>query len=181
MFKTRAILLTVVFLSVMSGHISAFTLRGVIIDKLTGDVLIGATVVVKEKPSVGAAAGLDGTFHLKDLPENEKMTLVARYLGYHVGEVVISPKTENIKIELEPQSHSLNEVVVEAKYDRSTDMGARYIERSYRNECDERPQYRDFARCNGGQCPRPHIGCNDGTGKFGRRAVCRVARYGQTV
>ena len=40
----------------MSGHISAFTLRGVIIDKLTGDVLIGATVVVKEKPSVGAAA-----------------------------------------------------------------------------------------------------------------------------
>lgn len=130
MFKTRAILLTVAFLSGMSGHISAFTLRGVIIDKLTGDVLIGATVVVKEKPSVGAAAGLDGTFHLKDLPENEKMTLVARYLGYHVGEVVISPKTENIKIELEPQSHSLNEVVVEAKYDRSTDMGARYIERS---------------------------------------------------
>ena len=114
----------------MSGHVSAFTLRGVVIDKLTGDVLIGATIVVKERPSVGAAAGLDGTFHLKDLPENEKMTLVARYLGYNVEEVVISPKTENIKIELEPQSHNLNEVVVEAKYDRSTDMGARYIERS---------------------------------------------------
>lgn len=58
------------------------------------------------------------------------MTLVARYLGYNEGVYEISSETENLRIELEPQSHDLHEVKVEARYDRATDMGARYIERS---------------------------------------------------
>lgn len=73
---------------------------------------------------MGTAAGLDGTFQLKDLPQNMKMTLVARYLGYNEGVYEISSETENLRIELEPQSHDLHEVKVEARYDRATDMGA---------------------------------------------------------
>ena len=86
MFKAKVIL-SILMVFVASSHMaSAYTLSGVVIDKHTGDVLIGATVVVKERPSVGTAAGLDGTFELKDLPQNMKMTRVARYLGYNEGE-----------------------------------------------------------------------------------------------
>lgn len=130
MFKAKVILFIHVLFVILSHTASAYTLNGVVIDKRTGDVLIGATVVVKERPSVGTAAGLDGTFQLKDLPQNMKMTLVARYLGYNEGVYEISSETENLRIELEPQSHDLHEVKVEARYDRATDMGARYIERS---------------------------------------------------
>ena len=115
MIKAKVILSILLVFVAFSRMASAYTLSGVVIDKHTGDVLIGATVVVKERPSMGTAAGLDGTFQLKDLPKDMKMTLVARYLGYNEGEYVVSPATENNRIELEPHSHSLNEGVVEAK------------------------------------------------------------------
>ena len=70
MFKAKVILFIHALFVILSHTASAYTLNGVVIDKRTGDVLIGATVVVKERPSVGTAAGLDGTFQLKDLPQN---------------------------------------------------------------------------------------------------------------
>ena len=110
--------------------VSAYSVHGVVLDKLTGDVLVGAVVVVKERPATGASAGLDGSFFLKNLPDDSPLTLVATYLGYSPKEYAISSSTERLKIELMPMEHALNEVVVAAVYDRSTELGARYIERS---------------------------------------------------
>lgn len=56
MFKAKVILFIHVLFVFFSHTALAYTLSGVVIDKRTGDVLIGATVVVKERPSVGTAA-----------------------------------------------------------------------------------------------------------------------------
>ncbi|MCD8287942.1 MAG: carboxypeptidase-like regulatory domain-containing protein [Porphyromonadaceae bacterium] len=110
--------------------VQALMFRGVVLDKVTGDALIGATVVVKERPSLGTATGLDGSFLLKDLPESEETTLVVRYLGYSSSECVVNAKAGSVKIELEPEGQTLNEVLVEGKVDRTSDRGARYLERN---------------------------------------------------
>ncbi len=51
-------------------------------------------------------------------------------MGYSSSECVVNAKAGSVKIELEPEGQTLNEVLVEGKVDRTSDMGARYLERN---------------------------------------------------
>ena len=78
---------------------------GTVLDN-TGDYLIGATVMVKGQPGVGAATDIDGNFSLK-VPD--KSTLVISYIGFVTREL---PAASNMEIILQPDNNSLDEVVV---------------------------------------------------------------------
>lgn len=84
------------------------TVKGKVIDKVTGETLIGVSVKVKNS-SVGTVTDTNGNFTLSSIPDNS--TLVVSYIGYESTEVAVDGKT-TITISLQPSSKDLNEVVV---------------------------------------------------------------------
>ncbi len=94
--------------AVLSSNAQAFTVTGTVTDE-TNEPLIGATVVVKGNASIGVATNYDGQFTLTvPSPETE---LAISYIGYLPVTVKINGKKE-IKVKMEPDTSSLDEVVV---------------------------------------------------------------------
>ena len=81
---------------------------GTVVSADDGEPLIGATVSVKDKPSIAIATDIDGNFTLS-VPST-KSVLVVKYVGMKAAEVKAS--TEPLKIALESDAQQLGEVVV---------------------------------------------------------------------
>ena len=62
---------------------------GVVKDKKTGETLIGSVVQVKGRQDNMTTTGLDGTFTLKELPDQGAVTIIVNYIGYKPREVTI--------------------------------------------------------------------------------------------
>ena len=69
----------------------------------------GASVFVKEAPTIGTTTDMDGKYTLKNIPANGK-TLVFRFVGYQTTEVRISGSQINATLQSETQK--IEEVVV---------------------------------------------------------------------
>jgi TonB-dependent receptor len=92
------------------------TIKGKILDKLTGDPLIGANVIVVGT-SLGASSNLDGEVTISNVPTGEK-TVKISYIGYlPISEQVVVPEGGVIEKEfrLTPQPIQGQEVVVTAQ------------------------------------------------------------------
>lgn len=87
------------------------TVTGTVTSREDGLPIPGASVKVKEIPSIGIITGSNGRFSLK-IPSNGK-TLVFSYLGYITKEIAISTNNQ-VEATLDPDSKILNEVVVTA-------------------------------------------------------------------
>ncbi|MGA9408320.1 MAG: TonB-dependent receptor [Bacteroidota bacterium] len=74
------------------------TLNGRVLDKETGEALVGANVIVANT-NLGAAADIDGKFTIHDVPAG-KVTLKVSYIGYRPTTVDIT-MTENGTVEQE--------------------------------------------------------------------------------
>jgi uncharacterized membrane protein YccF (DUF307 family) len=75
------------------------TIKGKILDKITGDPLIGANVVVMNT-SLGGAANIDGIVTIYGVPTGER-TLKISYVGYlPITEQVIVPEGGVVEKEL---------------------------------------------------------------------------------
>ncbi len=88
-------------------------LTGKILDKSTGEPLVGGTVVI-EGTSIGSTANLDGDFTLSNIAIGKKRFVIS-YLGYKpstVEAVIETGKTAQIKVSLEIDSKVMDEVVV---------------------------------------------------------------------
>ncbi len=85
------------------------TVTGVVIDAVNGEPIIGANIVIKEDKTTGTITDLDGRFSIS--VSNNKTVLVVSYIGYKTREVPVED-LGNIKITLEGDDHTLNEVVV---------------------------------------------------------------------
>ncbi len=107
MRKKIIYLLLAVFVS--TGTLLAQNLRvnGVIVDKKTGESLIGANVVQKGTTN-GTVTNLDGAFSLS-VPQGS--VLIMSYLGYISQEVVVSNDAP-LRIQLVSNTELLDEVVV---------------------------------------------------------------------
>lgn len=87
-----------------------FTISGKIRDARSGESLVGATIFVRELKT-GAVSDVYGNYSLT-LNEGT-YTLVYSYIGYTtVEKTVVLNKDHKISLELEPQEHQLNEVVI---------------------------------------------------------------------
>jgi len=84
------------------------TVRGTVTDS-NGEPVIGATIVVKDKPSQGTVTDIDGNFILSNLPENA--VLQVTYVGMKPQEIITAGRNM-INIIMESDIELLDEVVV---------------------------------------------------------------------
>lgn len=112
------------------GFTQNFQFHGSVADQQTGEPLVGA--VVRAIPQ-GAydVVGLDGNFRIKGLKKG-KHTLKVSYVGYQSFEENIEiPEHTTRKIQLKPHANqTLEEVVVSAHSDKSSELTARSAERN---------------------------------------------------
>ena len=104
----KVLMAFVLFLSTFLSVSAQTKVSGVVIDK-NEDPVIGANVVVKGLPSVGASTDLNGTFTIT-LPKGHNELSVS-CIGYK-GKVVSVNGLANIKIMLENSATELDDVVV---------------------------------------------------------------------
>jgi len=91
-----------------------FTLSGKIIELGSGEPLSYANIVIKSKKS-GTTTNVDGFFTLYGIPSDTSIIQFS-YVGYNLKEVPYNQLSgTSIKIELDPISTSLNEVVIQAE------------------------------------------------------------------
>jgi TonB-dependent receptor len=111
------------------------TIKGIVKDAATGEPLVGATIVLKDT-KFGSAAGLDGSFEIKNVPVGT-YEMVVRYIGYDVKTENIDLKTAtDIKvftINLTEVGNQLSEAVVTAQADRENDLNVRKSEQKADN------------------------------------------------
>ena len=85
------------------------TVTGTVIDKTTGEAIIGATITVKGT-NIKAVTDLDGKFSIK-LTGKKQNVLEVSYIGFRTEEVDVEGQA-TIEIKIEPGDESLQEVVV---------------------------------------------------------------------
>ena len=105
--KYRYLLCLAWILSVMPMFAQNMSVKGYVYDKITGEPLIGATVLQKGTQN-GVVTDVDGNFVLA-LPVNG--TLVVNYIGYESKEVKVTSAVKKLKIAMEEKSLVLDEVV----------------------------------------------------------------------
>jgi len=123
-FKTmkKAIQIIVILLISANGAIATEvltqTIRGIVVDAITGFPLIGANIILLDSnPLVGAVTDLNGNFALKQVPVGRRNLMVS-YVGYHEkilpNLLLTSGKEIVLDIQLEENALELEEVVVKA-------------------------------------------------------------------
>ena len=100
------LLLTLTSITFFTGL--AEKVSGVVTDAADGEPLIGATVMVKEKPGTGVATDIDGKYSLEVSPGQ---TLVVSYIGYNTMEKKVAAGSSTINFALDSTSEMLQEVV----------------------------------------------------------------------
>lgn len=83
------------------------SVRGTVTDASDNEPLIGATIAVKNRPGVGTATDIDGSFTLK---VEMGAKLVISYIGYDTKTVEVTSPTINVA--LTSSTQTLDDVVV---------------------------------------------------------------------
>ena len=108
------------------------TLRGKVIDKKTGEALIGATLRIVEN-NVSTVSDIDGLFKFKSLARR-KYTLVTTYLGYKRSSQTIHlaqlPTDSLLTVEMEEDENLLGTATVTAQVKRNTEASAVAVQRN---------------------------------------------------
>jgi len=107
MKKKIILLLLVAFVSAGSLFAQNISVQGTIVDKKTGEALIGSTILQKGSTN-GTTTSPTGEFSIT-VPQNS--ILVVSYIGYISQEIKVIDSTP-LKIQLEEESKALDEVVV---------------------------------------------------------------------
>ena len=108
------------------------SIRGKILDALTGEEIIGAAVVVKDNPGKWAVTGLDGSFSIPATDAGESV-IQCSLIGYKATELSCTPSGETIIISLEPDTIMLDGATVSAENRGKSEAGARSIEKASLN------------------------------------------------
>lgn len=121
----KRILLTCAAGLAFASFAEAGPISGIVKDKKTGEPLIGSVVQVKGSNTQMTTTGLDGTFSLKDFPDNGRVTLVITYMSYKTKEVTVDMSTPSqLTIDMEEDAMQLGEVVVTGFKSNRTDRSA---------------------------------------------------------
>ncbi len=109
------------------------TLKGKVFDAQTHEPLVGATVILKDT-KLGSAAGLDGSFEIKNIPDGSYDVLVT-FIGYEAKSQKINAKGGNqvLDFNLSETASQLETTVVTAQADRETDQNVRKSEQKADN------------------------------------------------
>lgn len=121
--------------SLIFSNIFSSEITGVIKDSNTNELLVGATIYIKEL-KIGTMSGLDGSFKIKKISPGN-YTVVCSYISYNEEEKTVSLADANSKINiifsLSPHVHEIDEVHVISSQIISTDESARRTEQTAAN------------------------------------------------
>jgi len=137
MFKFRRFLFLFFLILQLFTHSTIFsqskgTLRGLIVDSSSGEVLLFANVLIKEL-DLGTSTNDQGYFIFTSVPANENYTLNISYVGYEDKElkVVVQPnRVTQVEIQLDPASFELQTVEKVGRKEmetNATDIGLQVI------------------------------------------------------
>lgn len=107
----------------------ATIISGKVLDKATGESLVGANVVIKGKPQENAVTGLDGSFSLTTSASSP--ILVVSYLGYETEEIPYNGT--NLEVRLMESPTLLSQVTVTARNYGSSEHKSRLVEQQSAN------------------------------------------------
>lgn len=119
---TKRLFAAVMLLVTTSVAVVAANIKGKVVDRQTGEALIGATVMVGDN---GCATDVNGEFELKGLKRGNQ-TVIIKYVGYKTltlkASASDSPTAEALKIEMESDQQVLGEVKVTGMARKNTDV-----------------------------------------------------------
>ncbi len=98
------------------------TIRGTVVDALTGTPLVGTTIVI-EGTTTGTVADAEGGFVISNITPG-RVTITARYLGYEVFRQAVTVEAGGditLRIPLNSEGISLDGVVVVAQIDNESE------------------------------------------------------------
>jgi outer membrane receptor protein involved in Fe transport len=125
-------------LLISSLAVSANTVKGYVTDAQTGESLVGATVLLTGATvgttRIGAVAGLDGSYQLREVPEGN-YTLVVSFVSYKTTTqtITVGRGTLTQNIALNSTGTDLTEVVVAGKGERESEVSTRVTEQKADN------------------------------------------------
>lgn len=106
--RRKLLLSLMAVLSVAIVFAQTKSVRGTVVDE--NDIpVIGATVIVKNIPTLGTSTDARGEFQLKDIPANGGSELQISFIGYKTQTVNMGP---NVKIKMQPDAQAVETVVV---------------------------------------------------------------------
>ena len=122
--KTKIFTILLLLIAVSAAFAQTGTIRGTIKDTKTKDALIGATVLV-EGTQIGAAADVDGSFTLPNVPTGSHKIIIS-FVSYKTKEIpsvrVESGNTTVIDTEMDEEGTALQEVVVRGARATNTEV-----------------------------------------------------------
>ena len=140
----NTILLLAININCLRAENQTQTIRGTIVDEVTGSPLPGATIILlNTNPPVGAVTDLDGNFALKNVPLG-RQSIEVRYIGYEskiIPNLLLSSAKEVVlEIRLTEQVTEVEEVTIMAhsRKDQSINDMAMISARSFSIEETER-------------------------------------------
>lgn len=122
--------LSIILCLVLSANLTAFaadnytqTIRGTVVDAVTGYPLIGANVILLESyPPIGATTDLNGNFELRNIMVG-RQSIEISYIGYKpriINNLLLTSAKEIIlQVQLEENAVEVEEVVVKATKKKS--------------------------------------------------------------
>ncbi|MGM9777443.1 MAG: TonB-dependent receptor domain-containing protein [Prevotella sp.] len=121
MNMTKRLFAAVMLLVATSIAVVAANIKGKVVDRQTGEALIGATVMVGDN---GCATDVNGEFELKGLKKGN-LSIIIKYVGYKTltlkASATDSPNAEPLTIEMESDQQVLGEVKVTGMARKNTD------------------------------------------------------------
>src|SRR5574344_2866682 len=121
MNTTKRLFAAMMLLVATSITALAANIKGKVVDRQTGEALIGATVMVGDN---GCATDVNGEFELKGLKRGN-LIIIIKYVGYKTltlkASATDSPNAEPLTIEMEEDRQTLGEVTVTGMSRQNTD------------------------------------------------------------
>jgi hypothetical protein len=117
LFVSLCILIAFSFVTVVGQVTTTGKIVGKVVDKATGEALIGATVSIIEQVRLGASTDVNGEYYILNVPVGT-YSLAASFIGYRQVTMknihVSAGYTTELKFELPTEAVEMNEVVIEA-------------------------------------------------------------------
>ena len=147
--RSLLILFVVMAGAFIPQSIVAQTLKGRVIDAITGETLIGAAVRVVELPLTGVATNVDGEYSIT-LAQSGRYTIETSYVGYEpsvMKEVLVAGAKEVVlDIALRENSTELSEVVVKPRINKQATVSPTALVGGMMLSMEEASRYAGFLR-----------------------------------
>ncbi len=121
-FRIAAFLTLIFSLAATAANAQKGTIRGTVLDAVTGEPLTGTTIVI-EGTTIGTSADAEGAFTISNITPG-RVVVTAHYLGYEVFRqelTVEADKVVTIRIPLHAEGINLDDVIVVAQIDNESE------------------------------------------------------------